>query len=334
MRREFSSIAKRILVTGANGQIGTALIPALYEKFGKENVFASDKDKPKLKKKDAGKFFLIDVTKITKLEKIIQDEKINIIINLAAILSAAGEKNPLLCRQVNNIGFENCLDLAKKYKCMIFSPSSIAAFGEKCPKHNVPDDPPLLPRSIYGVTKVYNELLGKYYKDKFGVDFRCIRYPGIMSSEEYEYHGTTDYSTEIFFKAIREKKYTCYLTENTPLPLIHMDDALRATTQFLDADSSKMKRCVYNLAGMSLTPKMFYEEIKKIVPDFTISYKPDHRQAIADSWPASINDEAAKEWGWNFKMTIKELVPKMYKEIVSFEEARIAAGRKPIDQGH
>lgn len=147
----------------------------------------------------------------------------------------------------------------------VYAPSSIAAFGDKCPKFNVPEDPVLLPRSMYGVTKVYGELLGKYYFQKFGVDFRCIRYPGIISSEEYEYHGTTDYSTEIFFKALREKHYDCFLKAETPLPLIHMDDALRATIQFLEADSPSLTRRVYNLAGMSLTPKDFADEIKKYI---------------------------------------------------------------------
>ena len=153
--------------------------------------------------------------------------------------------------------------MAHKYKCQIFSPSSIGAFGDKCPKDNVPEDPTLLPRSMYGITKVYNELLGRYYFIKFGVDFRCLRYPGIISSEEYEYHGTTDYSTEIFFKALREKHYDCFLKEDTYLPLIHIDDALRATIQFLEADNEKLTRRTYNLAGMSLTPKQFADEIKK-----------------------------------------------------------------------
>jgi threonine 3-dehydrogenase len=148
----------------------------------------------------------------------------------------------------------------------LFAPSSIAAFGDKCPKQDVPEDPPLLPRSMYGVTKVYNELLGLYYHRKFGLDFRCIRYPGIISSEEYEYHGTTDYSTEIFFMALRHKKYTCYLKAETPLPLIHMDDALQATLQYLETDSTKLTRSVYNLAGLSLTPKNFADEIQKYIP--------------------------------------------------------------------
>lgn len=174
-----------------------------------------------------------------------------------------GEQKPIQCRDINNIGLHVSLDLALKYKCQIFAPSSIAAFGDKCPKEDVPEDPTLLPRSMYGVTKVYTELLGRYYFLKFGLDFRCLRYPGIMSSEEYEYHGTTDYSTEIFFKALREKKYTCFLKANTPLPLIHMDEALQATIQFLEADNEKLTRRVYNLAGMSLTPKDFADEIKK-----------------------------------------------------------------------
>lgn len=174
-----------------------------------------------------------------------------------------GEKNPVRCRDINNVGMENTLDLAMEHKCQVFAPSSIAAFGDKCPRENVPEDPTLLPRSMYGVTKVYIELLGRYYFLKYGLDFRSVRYPGIISSEEYEYHGTTDYSTEIFFKALREQKYVCFLKADTPLPLIHMDDALRATMQLLEADSTALTRRVYNLAGMSLTPRDFVDEIKK-----------------------------------------------------------------------
>jgi len=159
---------------------------------------------------------------------------------------------------------------------------------------------------------------------KYGVDFRSIRYPGIISSEEYEYHGTTDYSTEIFFKALREKKYNCFLKADTPLPLIHMDDALKATIQFLEADNDKLTRRVYNLAGMSLTPADFANEIKKTIPDFECNYVPDFRQAIADSWPGSISEEANKDWGWKFNQTIQELVAKIFADIKRNEEAKRA----------
>ena len=328
------AISRKILVIGSNGQIGTALIPALYEVYGKENVIASDKDPCNSKLKNFGKFYQFDVTVLKDLEEILVKEKSDTIINLAAILSAAGELNPIFCRNVNNKAFENCLDLAHKYKLTLFSPSTIAVFGDKCPKYDVPDDPILLPRSMYGVTKVYKELLGKYYNQKFGVDFRSIRYPGIMSSEEYEYHGTTDYSTEIFFEALRNKKYTCYLTGDTPLPLIHIDDAIRATLQLLDTENSKLTRRVYNLAGLSLTPNIFYNELKKIIPEFVLNFKPDHRQAIADSWPGSINDSSCKDWGFSFKMTPQELVEKMFKEVQKNEEKRIAEGRQPIPQVH
>lgn len=235
--------------------------PLIKSRCGIENVIGSDLKKPE--KKPAGKFYILDVMQEKKYEKMVKDHRIDYIIHMASILSAVGEKNPLHCRDVNNVGVQNTLDIAVKHKCQVFAPSSIAAFGDKCPRENVPEDPTLLPRSMYGVTKVYTELLGRYYNIKYDLDFRSMRYPGIISSEEYEYHGTTDYSTEIFFKALREKKYECYLRADTPLPLIHMDDALKATIQLLEADNAALTRRVYNLAGLSLTPKDFVDEIKR-----------------------------------------------------------------------
>ena len=311
---------KKFLITGSNGQIGTNLVPLLASKYGLQNVIASDLSHPK--NKFPCKFMPLDVASFKKYEKIVAENKINYIIHLASILSAVGEKDPAKAKLVNNGGTDNTLDIAKKHKCTVFAPSSIAAFGEHCPKYNVPEDVILMPRSIYGVTKVYLELLGKYYHDKFGVDFRCIRYPGIISSEEYEYHGTTDYSTEIFFKALREKNYQCFLRADTPLPMLHIDDAMEATLKFIEADKSKLTRRVYNLGGLSFTPKMLADGITKVIPEFKCSYVPDFRQPIADSWPASLSEPSNKDFGWIFNKNVDDLVEKMFSDIKKNEEKK------------
>jgi threonine 3-dehydrogenase len=313
---------KRFLITGSNGQIGTTLVPLLSAKYGVQNVIATDLKAPQ--NKFPCKFTPLDVTNMKKYEKIVSEFKINYIIHLASILSAVGEKNPQKAKAVNNGGTDNTLDLANKYKCTVFAPSSIAAFGDFCPKYDVPEDVILMPRSIYGVSKVYLELLGRYYHQKFDVDFRCIRYPGIISSEEYEYHGTTDYSTEIFFKALREKKYTCFLRGDTPLPMIHIDDAMECTLKYIEADKKTLTRSVYNLGGLCFTPKQLADGIKKVIPDFQCDYVPDFRQPIADSWPASLKEPSNKDFGWLYNKNVDDLVAKMFSDIKKNEEAKKA----------
>jgi len=241
---------------------------------------------------------------------------------MAAILSAAGEKNPQLAWKVNVEGLYNVLEVAREYGLRVFWPSSIAVFGPKTPKYNVPQDTILCPTTMYGVTKVTGELLCKYYIDKYGVDVRGVRYPGIISSETLPGGGTTDYAVEMFYAAIEHKKYVCFVREDTVLPMMYMPDAIKAAIMLMNADGSKLTYMVgYNVSGMSFSAGELAAEIKKYVPDFEVEYKPDFRQKIADSWPKTIDDSVAhKEWGWkpdwDLKSMVKDMLEKLKKKIL------------------
>lgn len=243
---------------------------------------------------------------------------------MAAILSAVGEEKPLICWDVNINGMYNILEIARERKITrIFVPSSIAAFGPETPRDNTPQETILKPKTMYGVTKVAGELLGDYYFRRFGLDVRGVRYPGIISSETLPGGGTTDYAVEIFYEAIKNKKYTCFLRENTVLPMMYMPDCIKGTIDLMETDISKLKHhCDFNMASMSFSAGKLASEIKKHIPDFKVSYKPDFRQKIADTWPKSIDDSAArKEWGWkpsyNLSSMTKDMLEKLgkrYKE--------------------
>jgi nucleoside-diphosphate-sugar epimerase len=310
--------SKHILVTGAAGQIGSELVPALRKKYGQENVVSLDlREIPNGGKQEVG-----DATNKEFIKSCIEKHNINEIYHLVGILSAKGEQNPELAYNVNMGSLKNILDLARAMKeagnpIKIFWPSSIAAFGPTTPKDKTPQRTVLEPSTMYGVTKVAGELLASYYFNKFGVDTRSIRYPGIISWKTLPGGGTTDYAIDIFHKALKEKKYSCFLKAGTYLPMMHMDDAVRGTIELMDADAKKLTvRTSYNLAAISFSPEEIAAEIKKHVPDFKISYAPDFRQAIADSWPKSIDDSfARKEWGWKHKFGLKELVEDMLKNL-------------------
>jgi nucleoside-diphosphate-sugar epimerase len=293
---------KHILVTGAVGQIGSELTMALRKKFGNENVLATGrKTKPSDLLLDSGPFEYIDITKKETIEHVIKDYDIDTVYNMAAILSAVGEKNPSLCWQVNVDGLHYILDLAKDYEMTrVFVPSSIAVFGPQTPKKKTPQETILKPTTMYGVTKVTGELLADYYVSKFGVDVRGVRYPGIISSETLPGGGTTDYAVEIFYEAIKNKEYTCFVREDTVLPMMYMPDCIKATLDLMDADMKNLKHHAdFNLTAMSFSAGELAKEIRKHISEFTCSYKPDFRQKIAESWPQSIDDTAARsEWGW------------------------------------
>ncbi len=296
-------LMSRILVTGAVGQIGSELVPELRSFYGSENVVAGIHRRPPSDDlKESGPFENVDVTSKSSIEKAIEKYDINTIYHMAAILSAVGERNPWLAWDVNVNGTYNILEVAREHDMVrIWLPSSIAVFGPETPCVNTPQETVLKPRTMYGLTKVTCELLGNYYFEKFGLDVRGVRYPGIISSETPPGGGTTDYAVEIFYEAIRHKHYTCFLREDTVLPMMYMPDCIKATVDLMNADLSKLKHhSDFNLAAMSFSPRQLAEEIKKHIPDFTIEYKPDSRQAIADSWPNTIDDSAAREeWGWN-----------------------------------
>jgi nucleoside-diphosphate-sugar epimerase len=292
----------KIMVTGAAGQIGTELLKALRKKYGAENVLATDILVPHGSAiRDSGPFEFCDVTRRDQIEAIVREHCVDTIYHLAAILSATGEKNPHLAWNVNMNGTYNILETAREHKMVrVFVPSSIAAFGPETPRTRTPQETVLRPKTMYGVTKVAGELLCDYYVQRYGVDVRGCRYPGIISHETLPGGGTTDYAVAIFFEAVKHRRFTCFLREDARLPMMYMPDCLNATLELMDADVARLKHhSDFNLAAMSFTPAELAAEIRKHLPDFVCDYKPDFRQAIADSWPMSIDDSAAREeWGW------------------------------------
>jgi len=316
---------KKILVTGSVGQIGSELTMELRKKYGNDKVLATGrKTKPSKTLLESGPFEFIDITKKETVEKVIKDYDIDTIYNMAAILSAVGEERPIVCWNVNINGMYNILELAHEYEMTrVFVPSSIAAFGPETPRVNTPQETILKPKTMYGVTKVAGELLGDYYFKRFGIDVRGVRYPGIISSETLPGGGTTDYAVEIFYEAIKNKKYTCFVKEDTILPMMYMPDCIKGTINLMEADISKLKHhCDFNMASMSFSVGKLATEIKKHIPEFKCSYKPDFRQKIADTWPQSIDDSTAREeWGWkpsyNLASMTKDMIEKLgkrYKE--------------------
>ncbi len=293
---------KKILVIGAAGQIGSELTPALREKYGNDNVVLAYNRTPlpeELSK--AGPFVQLDVRNTDKFKEICREHNISTIINLAAILSAKGEQDPLKAWDTNINGLINTLEVARELKLeKVFVPSSIAVFGPTTPRVNTPQDTILQPTTMYGITKVSGELLGNYYFNKFGVDMRGMRYPGIISSVTLPGGGTTDYAVEIFYEAVKNKYYNCFLQSDTRLPMMFMPDCIKATIMLMEADVTKLKHHAdFNVTAMSFTPEELAAEIRKYIPDFKIEYNPDFRQAIADSWPQSIDDSCAREeWDW------------------------------------
>lgn len=306
---------KHILVTGAVGQIGSELTIALRQKFGNDNVIATGrKTKPSENLLESGPFEYMDVINKETVKEVINAYDIDTIYNMAAILSAIGEDKPHLCWQVNINGLTNIMDLALEYDMTrVFVPSSIAAFGPETPKENTPQETVLKPTTMYGVTKVAGELLGEYYFNKFGLDVRGMRYPGIISNETLPGGGTTDYAVEIYYEAIKNKKYTCFVREDTRLPMMYMPDCIKATIDLMDADVKKLKHhCDYNVTAMSFSAGELSQEITKHIPEFKCSYKPDFRQKIADSWPSSIDDSCArKEWKWKPSFDLAKMTKDM-----------------------
>jgi nucleoside-diphosphate-sugar epimerase len=310
---------KKILFIGANGQIGSELTLAFRKIYGNENVIATDLN-PAFKAEiaDNGPTDQLDVLDRKKLEQLIDKYQIDAIVHLAAILSAVGEKNSQLAWNINMNGTMNVLEVAREKGIKrIFIPSSIAVFGPTTPCDNTPQDTVLQPSTMYGVTKVAGELLGDYYVQKYGMDIRGLRYPGIISYETLPGGGTTDYAVAIFYEAVKHGKFECFLKEDTMLPMMYMPDCLKATTDLFMADFGKLKHHAgFNVGAFSVTPKALAESIKKFIPNFEITYKPDFRQAIADSWPNSIDDSAAREeWGWKPQYDLDAMTEDMLRVI-------------------
>ncbi len=309
---------KKILVTGALGQIGSELTDSLREKYGKNNVVATDIQEPCDENKKAGPCEKLDVLDKAALETMVEKYSIDTIYHLGAILSAVGEKKPQLAYDVNMNGLFNVLEIGREKKLeRIMVPSSIAAFGPDSPKNNTPNDTIQRPTSMYGVTKVAGELLGNYYVKRFGLDVRGVRYPGIISYKTLPGGGTTDYAIDIFYEAIKNKKYTSFLDKDSRLPMMFMSDAIKSIMDLAEAPFENLKHHAdYNVAAVSFTPAELAEAIKKRIPEFEIDYKPDYRQEIADSWPASLDDSCAREeWGWSHEYGLEEMVDVMLEKI-------------------
>ncbi len=309
---------KNTLVIGAFGQIGSELTLALRNDFGNDHVVASDINIRQDSPLAAGPMEVLDARDRAAIADISKKYNIDTIINLAAILSANGEKNPALAWDVNINALINTFEVAREMKMdRVLVPSSIAAFGPTTPRINTPQETILEPSTMYGITKVAGELLGDYYVRKYGLDVRGLRYPGIISHETLPGGGTTDYAVAIYYDAVKYNKYTCFVSAETQLPMMYMPDCIKATIDLLKADFKSLKHhSNFNVSAMSFTAAELAESIKKYQPDFTISYEPDYRQAIADSWPASIDDSAARqEWGWKPSFDLDAMTQDMLKNI-------------------
>lgn len=308
---------KRILVIGSAGQIGSELTLEIRKIWGSENVVASDVcASPSSKLKESGPYESLNILDRVRMEEIVDRYNIDGIVNLAAILSATGEKNPLKAWDVNMNGLINVLECAHQHKMkQVLTPSSIAAFGPGTPLFDTPQETVLRPSTMYGITKVAGELLGNYYVQKYGLDVRGLRYPGIISNETLPGGGTTDYAVAIYYDAVKYGKYTCFVREDTMLPMMYMPDCLKATIDLMQADFANLKHHAdFNVAAMSFTVKEQAESIRKYIPGFEVSYEPDYRQAIADSWPRSIDDTAARqEWGWKPDFDLDTMTRDMLK---------------------
>lgn len=319
--------AGKFLVTGAVGQIGAELTLALRRRYGGDNVIATGRRTgPPADLADSGPFEWLDVTDRDRLRDICAEFRIDIILNLAALLSAEGEDDPQLAWQVNVNGLINCLEVARELElARVLCPSSIAVFGVGAPRDNTPQDTVLRPTTMYGVSKVTGELLAAYYAQRYGVDARGLRFPGVISAVSLPGGGTTDYAVDMFYKAVEAGRYTCFVREDTRLPMIYMPDCIKATITLMEADRDRLTRqSDYNLASMSFSAGELAAAIRAHLPNFEVSYEPDHRQAIADSWPRSIDDtDARRDWDWAPDFDLQTMTANMLTQLTQ----RQAEGR-------
>lgn len=308
----------KILIIGACGQIGTELTQKLREIYGNDNVVASDIRKLNIDVVNDGIFEVVNALDYNQIEHLIEKYQITDVYLMAALLSATAEKNPAFAWDLNMNSLFHVLNLAKAGKIKkIYWPSSIAVFGPTTPRKNTPQYTIMEPSTVYGISKQTGERWCEYYHKQYGVDVRSLRYPGLISWSSPPGGGTTDYAVDIYHKAITEGKFTSFLSEDSGLPMMYIDDAIKATINIMQAPADQIKiRSSYNLSGMSFTPKEIAAEIKKHYPDFTINYEPDFRQKIADSWPASIDDTSAREdWGWKNDYNLENMTVEMFQQL-------------------
>jgi nucleoside-diphosphate-sugar epimerase len=305
---------KKVLITGSLGQIGSELTTKMREIYGSENIIATDIRKTTSDVVTSGPFEILDVTDQTALFTIAKKHKVDTIIHLAALLSATAEQKPLLAWNLNMGGLVNALEVARELQCQFFTPSSIGAFGPTTPKDWTPQDTIQRPTTMYGVNKVAGELLCDYYHHKFGVDTRGLRFPGLISYVTPPGGGTTDYAVEIYYEAVKHKRYTSYIDKGTYMDMMYMPDALNAVIQLMEADGSKLKhRNSFNVSAMSFDPEQMATEIRKTIPEFVLNYQVDPvRQAIAESWPNHIDSSCAiEEWGFKAEYNLEKMTREM-----------------------
>ena len=304
---------RKILITGSGGLIGSDLFDALRASYGDENVIASDIRNTH----EARRFEFLDIRDRGRLKTILEKYDVGSVYHLAGLLSAGGEKNPGLAWEINLNGLMNVLDEAREFDCKVFWPSSIAVYGPTTPKIRVPQHTSFEPETVYGITKMTGELLCKYYHDKFGVDVRSLRYPGINGWKGDPGDGTTEYAMHIFYSAFRENAYECFLSPDTRLPMMYIDDAIRGTIELMAAPRENLtERMAYNFAAINFTPAELVEEVKRLFPGFRITYKPDVRQEIAATWAQSIDDSAARrDWGWKEAYDLEKMAKALYSGI-------------------
>jgi nucleoside-diphosphate-sugar epimerase len=310
---------ERILIIGAGGQLGSELTEQLAAKFGKENVLPTDIKEPG--SHTYRNFETLDVLNQSALNAFIRKNDFTQIYHLAAVLSATGEKNPAFAWRLNMDGLFHVLEAAVNFKISkVYWPSSIAVFGPSTPKRDTPQDTVMDPTTVYGISKLAGERWCAWYHNKYGLDVRSLRYPGLIGYKSHPGGGTTDYAVDIFFKALADKRYECFLKQDTYLPMMYMEDAIKATIDLMDAPAEKIKiRSSYNIAGMSFTPEQIALEIKNIIPEFEITYKPDFRQMIAESWPGSIDDsKASEDWGWKPKFDLKAMTREILAKLPKY----------------
>ncbi|MGB0521679.1 MAG: NAD-dependent epimerase/dehydratase family protein [Flammeovirgaceae bacterium] len=308
---------EKVLVVGACGQLGVELTLALKELFGEANVIASDISQPKAELQD-GLFETLDITNRAALDELIRKHQVTQVYHLAAILSAKGEQNPTWAWNINMAGLLNVLEAAKEHQLnKVYWPSSIAVFGHNTPRDNTPQETIMEPSTVYGVSKLAGELWCKYYFEKYGVDVRGLRYPGLIGYKTLPGGGTTDYAVDIYHKAVNGEAFECFLSENTYLPMMYMPDAIKATIDLMEAAPENVKlHTSYNIQAMSFCPADIAAEIRKEIPDFQISYKPDFRQKIADTWPSSIDDSPARtDWNWKPEFDLTKMTQDMIKNL-------------------